>query len=278
MEQYGGPEQFRPALDEGLLKDIMSYSGGLMESLGLERAPIAPVVIAGPCIIEDEATLEKAAQNVVALGIPVLRGGSYKNRTRYDAFDGLGVPGLKMHVEVCKRYGLKSVSEIMDSSQIDQFRDIDIIQIGEKNMRNYFLLREVASMGKPVILKRNVNANIADILYTIQKLMHYGQKRMVLCERGINSATHETVYRNVLDLNAVAWFKHVLRLPVPVLVDPSHSAGIASLVPVLAKAAMAVGCDGLMIEAHPDPDNARCDREQAITFGGLAEIQRMSDL
>lgn len=270
------PEQYKGALEVNVLQQVMAYQRTLEESLGLSR-PRRGIVIAGPCIIEEDLTvLEKAAETVSKLGIPILRGGSFKNRTSYRSFQGLEEDGLKYHVQICRHFGLKSVSEIMDGSQVDLFRDIDILQIGEKNMKNYILMREVAKMGKPVVLKRNVNSSIGEVLHATEKFLQYGQERIVLCERGINASSHEMVYRNVLDLNAVAWLKASLKIPV--IVDPSHSAGIRSLVAPLAKAAIAVGCDGLMVEAHCDPESATCDREQALSNEDLIALDAAVNL
>lgn len=226
-------------------------------------------VIAGPCALENAEQVEKAASAVKLAGAHVLRGGAFKPRTSPYAFQGLGEMGLKLLAEQGKRHRMPVVSELMDVSQLSLMLDyVDVLQIGARNMHNFSLLREVAKSQRPVVLKRGFGATLEEWLHAAEYLLDGGNDQVILCERGIRS--FDTTLRNTLDLAGMAWVKERSRLPV--IVDPSHSTGVRSLVIPMALAAAAAGADGLMVEVHPTPETALCDGPQALTpamFGQL---------
>ncbi len=218
-------------------------------------------VFAGPCAIENIATLIKTAEEVKKAGATFIRGGAYKPRTSPYSFQGLGEEGLKFLAEASKKTGLPVVTEIMDPRDIEVIlRYADIIQIGARNMQNFRLLQEVGSYDKPILLKRGLSATIKDLLMAAEYIMAQGNTRVILCERGIK--TFETATRNTLDLNAIPVLKKLSHLPV--IVDPSHGTGKWDLVAPMAKAAVAAGADGLMIEVHKNPEEALSDGEQSL--------------
>ena len=218
-------------------------------------------VIAGPCSVESEDTLIDCAIKVKEAGATILRGGAFKPRTSPYAFQGLGVEGLKLLAEARKRTGLPIISELMDPRDTEVVCEyVDIIQIGARNMQNFRLLSEVGKSRKPILLKRGLSATIKEFLMSAEYIAAEGNSDIILCERGIR--TFETATRNTLDLSAIPVLKEETHLPV--FVDPSHAVGIWSLVAPLSMAAVAVGADGLMIEVHPDPENALCDGAQSL--------------
>jgi 3-deoxy-7-phosphoheptulonate synthase len=217
-------------------------------------------VMAGPCSVESKEQITEIAHSVKKSGAKILRGGAFKPRTSPYAFQGKQVEGLDMLRIAKQETGLPLVSEIMNQTQIELFEDIDIVQIGARNMQNFDLLKEVGKLKKPVLLKRGLANTIEELLMSAEYIVSSGNNQVILCERGIR--TFETMTRNTLDLAAVALLKQKSHLPV--IVDPSHASGIRSLVPPLAKAAMAVGADGLIIEAHNDPAKALCDGAQSL--------------
>jgi 3-deoxy-7-phosphoheptulonate synthase len=217
-------------------------------------------VMAGPCSVESREQILEIARGVKKSGAKILRGGAFKPRTSPYAFQGKQAEGLEMLREAKRETGLPLVSEIMNQTQIELFEDIDIVQIGARNMQNFDLLKEVGKLKKPVLLKRGLANTIEELLMSAEYIVSSGNDRVILCERGIR--TFETMTRNTLDLAAVALLKQKSHLPV--IVDPSHASGIRSLVPPLAKAAMAVGADGLIIEAHNNPAKALCDGAQSL--------------
>ena len=217
-------------------------------------------VISGPCSVESREQILEIAHSVKKSGAKILRGGAFKPRTSPYAFQGKQAEGLEMLRAARRETGLPIVSEIMNQTQIDLFEDIDIAQIGARNMQNFDLLKEAGRMKKPVLLKRGLANTIEELLMSAEYIVSGGNDQVILCERGIR--TFETMTRNTLDLSAVALLKQ--RSHLPVIVDPSHASGIRSLVPPLAKAAMAVGADGLMVEAHNDPAKALCDGAQSL--------------
>lgn len=218
-------------------------------------------VIAGPCAVEDKATLLKIAQEVKKAGATFIRGGAFKPRTSPYSFQGLGEEGLKILAEVRKKTGLPVVTELMDPRDIYLIlKYADVIQIGARNMQNFRLLQEVGSHNKPVIIKRGLSATIKELLMAAEYIMAQGNNNVILCERGIR--TFETETRNTLDLNAVPVLKNLTHLPV--IVDPSHGTGKWDLVAPMAKAAIAAGADGLMIEVHTNPADALSDGEQSL--------------
>jgi 3-deoxy-7-phosphoheptulonate synthase len=218
-------------------------------------------VIAGPCAVENMSMLLRIAKEVKKAGATFLRGGAFKPRTSPYSFRGLGEEGLKFLAEAREETGLPIVTELMDPRDIDVIlKYADVIQIGARNMQNFRLLQEVGSHNKPILLKRGLSATIKELLMAAEYIMAQGNNRIILCERGIR--TFETVTRNTLDLNAVPVLKGLSHLPV--IVDPSHGAGKWDLVAPMAKAAIAAGADGLMIEVHLNPEEALSDGEQSL--------------
>ena len=219
-------------------------------------------VIAGPCSVESEEQVVGIAKAVKAAGATMLRGGAFKPRTSPYAFQGLGAEGLRM-LQVAKREtGLPIVTELMDFADIDLFNDVDVIQIGARNMQNFNLLKEVgAYTKKPILLKRGMSATLQELLMSAEYVMASGNPNVMLCERGIR--TFETMLRNTLDLGVVTMLHRLSHLPV--VVDPSHATGHAYMVDSVAVAATAIGADGLIIEVHNDPPHAKCDGAQSQT-------------
>lgn len=228
------------------------------ESIGNKKIAL----MAGPCSVESEEQILEIAKSVKASGATFLRGGAFKPRTSPYSFQGMGVEGLELLKYAREKTGLPIVTELMSTDYLDRFiDDVDIIQIGARNMQNFDLLKEVGRTDKPVLLKRGMSATIKEFLMSAEYLMAGGNENIILCERGIR--TFEDYTRNTLDLSAIPVIKKLSHLPI--IVDPSHATGMWWLVEPLAKASIAVGADGLMIEVHNDPDNAKCDGEQSIT-------------
>ena len=219
-------------------------------------------VIAGPCSVESEEQIVGIAKAVKAAGAAMLRGGAFKPRTSPYAFQGLGAEGLRMLSVAKRETGLPIVTELMDFKDIELFNDVDVIQIGARNMQNFNLLKEVGSYTKkPVLLKRGMSATLQELLMSAEYIMASGNPNVILCERGIR--TFEMALRNTLDLGVVPMLHRLSHLPV--VVDPSHATGYSYLVEPVAVAAAAVGADGLIIEVHNDPPHARCDGVQSQT-------------
>ncbi len=219
------------------------------------------VIIAGPCSVESENQIIDIAKNVKASGASFLRGGAFKPRTSPYSFQGLKLEGLELLKKAKKETGLPIVTEIMSEKLIDKFvEDVDIIQVGARNMQNFDLLKELGKTNKPILLKRGLSATIEELLMSAEYIMAGGNENVILCERGIRTFEHYT--RNTLDLSAVPAIKKLSHLPV--IIDPSHAAGLWWMVEPLSKAAVAVGADGLIIEVHNDPENALCDGAQSI--------------
>src|SRR5438477_621467 len=231
------------------------------------------VVMAGPCAVESESQLMQIAEAVAESGARILRGGAYKPRSSPYAFQGLGVEGLKILRKARETTGLAIVTEVMSEEDVELIAEYaDIMQVGTRSMQNYALLDALGRCGRPVLLKRGMTATLEDLLHSAQVIAVAGNPRIILCERGIR--TFETATRNTLDIAAVPVLKTVSHLPV--IVDPSHAAGVRSLVPVLSRAAAVVGADGLLFEVHPAPDKAMSEGEQSLTFPEFREM--MSDL
>lgn len=229
------------------------------------------VVVAGPCAVENEDILKETAFKVRGSGAVMLRAGAYKPRTSPYSFQGLGEEGLEILARVGKEMNMPVVTEVMDSEDIPLVREYaDILQVGARNMHNFSLLRKVGRIDKPVILKRGLSATIEEWLLAAEYILAAGNPRVILCERGIRSA--ETWTRNTLDLSAVALVKELSHLPV--LVDPSHATGVRSLVAPMAKAGLAAGADGLMVEVHPNPEMALSDGAQSLTPRGFSAMMR----
>src|SRR5438477_7499824 len=231
------------------------------------------VVMAGPCAVESETQLLQTAEAVAKAGARVLRGGAYKPRSSPYAFQGLGVEGLKILRKAREETGLAIITEVMSEEDVDLIAEYaDIMQVGTRSMENFALLQTLGGCGRPVLLKRGMTATLEELLRSAQIIAVAGNSQIILCERGIR--TFETATRNTLDIAAVPVLKTVSHLPV--IVDPSHAAGVRSLVPVLSRAAAVVGADGLLFEVHPAPDKAMSEGEQSLTFPEFREM--MSDL
>ena len=218
-------------------------------------------LIAGPCSVESESQMETVAEAVKASGAGVLRGGAFKPRTSPYDFQGLHEEGLRILVETKRRVGLPIITEIMDIGHLPLFEDVDIIQVGARNMQNFELLKELGRTDKPILLKRGLANTIKELLMSAEYIMAGGNERVILCERGVR--TFETYTRNTLDLSAVAVLHELSHLPV--VVDPSHATGVSRYVKPMALAAAACGADGVMIEVHNDPPRALCDGPQSLT-------------
>ena len=228
-------------------------------------------VIAGPCSVENPAMLLASAVGVRAAGAVMLRGGAFKPRSSPYSFQGLGASALAMLRDVRAATGLPVVSEVLDTRQVEIVAEhVDVIQIGARNMQNFALLSEVGRVQRPVLLKRGLSATVQELLMAAEYIMAQGNRDVILCERGIR--TFETATRNTLDVAAVAVLKRETHLPV--IVDPSHAAGSAGLVKPLAFAAIAAGADGLMIEVHPNPEQALSDGDQSLTIPAFTELMR----
>ena len=218
-------------------------------------------VIAGPCSVETREQMVEVAEDVKASGAGLLRGGAFKPRTSPYSFQGLHGEGLELLLEAKKATGLPVVTEIMDASHLPLFEDVDLIQVGARNMQNFELLKELGKINKPILLKRGLAATIEEWLMSAEYIMAGGNENVILCERGIR--TYETAMRNTLDLSAIPMIKKKSHLPV--MVDPSHATGIRDMVEPMALAAIAAGADGLMVEVHNDPAKALCDGPQSLT-------------
>lgn len=227
-------------------------------------------VISGPCSVESEEQIIKVARSVKASGATLLRGGAFKPRTSPYAFQGLHAEGIKLLLEAKKDTGLPIVTEIMNLQHLDLFADVDVIQVGARNMQNFDLLKELGHSDKPILLKRGLANTLEEFLMSAEYIMAGGNTKIILCERGIR--TFETMTRNTLDLTAVPMLKKLSHLPV--IVDPSHAAGIRWLVEPLSRAAVAAGADGLMIESHNDPAHALCDGAQSLDLEQFTELMR----
>lgn len=217
-------------------------------------------LIAGPCSVESEEQICAVAESVKKSGATMLRGGAFKPRTSPYSFQGLRAEGIRLLSLAKKQTGLPIVTEIMDASQLEYFDDVDVIQVGARNMQNFELLKALGELKKPVLLKRGLSATYEELLMSAEYIMAGGNENVILCERGIR--TFETYTRNTMDVTAVPVLKKLSHLPV--LADPSHAAGKYQLVAPLAKAALAAGADGLLIEVHNDPEHALSDGPQSL--------------
>lgn len=218
-------------------------------------------MMAGPCSVESEEQIIEVAKAVKAAGANILRGGAFKPRTSPYAFQGMKGEGIQLLLEAKAETGLPIVTEIMNISTLDLFCDVDVIQVGARNMQNFDLLKELGKTQKPILLKRGLANTLQELLMSAEYIMSEGNENVILCERGIR--TFETYTRNTLDLSAVSVLHELSHLPV--IVDPSHATGKAKLVPPMALAAVAAGTDGLIIEVHNDPAHALCDGAQSLT-------------
>ena len=229
------------------------------------------IIIAGPCAVESREQLFETARSVSTAGAHILRGGAFKPRSSPYSFQGMGEEGLKLLYQVRKETGMPVVTEVMDTRQVDMVAQYaDILQIGSRNMQNYPLLKEAGICHKPVLLKRGMMATIEEYLLAAEYILNQGNNEIILCERGIR--TFETSTRNTLDLSAVPVLKRLTHLPV--IVDPSHGTGVRWLVPSMAKAAVAVGADGLIMEVHYNPEGALCDGYQSLSLDEFDTLMR----
>ncbi len=226
--------------------------------------------IAGPCSIEGEEQIESIAKDVKAAGANLLRGGAFKPRTSPYAFQGMRGEGIELLLHAKKTTGLPIVTEIMDASHLPLFEDVDVVQVGARNMQNFELLKALGKTDKVVLLKRGLSNTLQELLMSAEYIMAGGNEKVILCERGIR--TFETATRNTLDLSAVPMLRSMTHLPI--IIDPSHATGIAKLVKPMAMAAAAAGADGLMIEVHNNPEKALCDGPQSLTPEAFADVVR----
>ena len=241
---------------------VISFEGGQKIGDG------SLCIMAGPCSVESEEQLNGIAEKVKKSGATFLRGGAFKPRTSPYAFQGLKAEGLDLLKEARRVTGLPIVTEIMRVSHIDMFENVDIIQVGARNMQNFELLKALGKTNKPILLKRGLANTLKELLMSAEYIMSEGNENVILCERGIR--TFETYTRNTLDLSAVPMLRKLTHLPI--VVDPSHATGIASLVEPMALAAAAAGADGLMIEVHNNPAEALCDGPQSLTPEQFASV------
>jgi 3-deoxy-7-phosphoheptulonate synthase len=230
-------------------------------------------VIAGPCSVESRDQLISIAKSVKKAGAAFLRGGAFKPRTSPYSFQGMGCEGLDLLVEARKETGLPIVTELMEISQLELFGDVDMIQVGARNMQNFNLLKELGRSRKPILLKRGMASTMTELLMAAEYVMAGGNDKIVLCERGIRG--FDNFSRNVLDIAIIPALKRKTHLPV--IVDPSHATGLSWMVSDMSKAAIAAGADGIIVEVHNDPEHALCDGEQSLTpelFSGLMDTLR----
>jgi len=249
--------QFRP---EGTIVDL---------GRGVKIGGTEVVVAAGPCSVESREQIFCVAESVAKAGAKILRGGAFKPRTSPYAFQGLGEPGLQLLREAADKFGLCSVSEVMDTSQIPMMLPyVDLFQVGARNMQNYYLLRALGEIRKPVLLKRGLSATMEELLLSAEYILSGGNYNVILCERGIR--TFETYTRNTFDLAAIPVIKKLSHLPI--VGDPSHATGRRDKVPPMARAAVAAGTDGLLIEVHNDPDRALSDGAQSLEPSAFTQL------
>lgn len=225
-------------------------------------------VIAGPCSVETREQMTEVALDVKKAGAGLLRGGAFKPRTSPYSFQGLGDEGLKMLLEAKKATGLPIVTEIMSTDHLPLFDEVDVIQVGTRNMQNFQLLKELGKVDKPILLKRGMANTLEELLMSAEYIMAGGNEKVILCERGIR--TFETSMRNTLDVSAIPMLKSKTHLPV--IVDPSHAAGLRFMVEPLTMAAIAAGADGVMIEVHNNPEKALCDGKQSLTPQAFSDL------
>ncbi len=229
-------------------------------------------IMAGPCAVRSEEQIFSIAEKIVPIGADVLRGGAFKPRTSPYSFAGLGKEGIDLLLKTGKEYGVPVVCELTSLKYIDLYSDVDIIQVGARNMQNFEMLKELGKSRKPVLLKRGFGNTVNELLLSAEYILSGGNPNVILCERGIRS--FETAYRSTLDITALVYLKQKSHLPV--IADPSHASGSRNLVPSLALACAAAGCDGIMTEVDPHPEQALSDAAQAIDIQSFAEIVKKS--
>lgn len=270
FEALAGVDSVIPVMKPYKLVSREFHPEGSVVKVGsVELGGGAFVTIAGPCAVEGEEQMLKAAAAAKAAGADVLRGGAFKPRTSPYSFQGLGEEGLKLLGRARDATGLPVVTEVVDVRHLEMVcRYADMIQIGARNMQNFLLLSEVGAQPKPVMLKRGLSNTLEELLMAAEYVVRGGNKQVVLCERGIR--TFETATRNTLDLSVVPLVKELSHLPI--VVDPSHATGKHEIIAPLCKGAMAVGADGVMVEMHPDPGAALCDGPQSLTLEEFGEL------
>lgn len=257
----GVADVIKVSTDYKLAARVSQGQDTIVEINGIKFGDKYTGLIAGPCAIESYDQLDKTAQELSESNVKILRGGAFKPRTSPYAFQGLGEEGLKILRSVADNHGMAVTSEIMDASQLDLFmKYVDVLQIGARNMQNYNLLKEVGKIHKPVILKRGLAATFEEWLMSAEYIMAGGNGKVILCERGIR--TFESYTRNTLDLSSIPVIKKLSHLPI--IVDPSHGTGLRDKVEPMSRAAVAAGCDGLIIEVHYNPECALCDGAQSL--------------
>jgi 3-deoxy-7-phosphoheptulonate synthase len=253
---------------------LVSREAGEQTIVRIKDVPVGgdeTVVIAGPCSVESREQTVSTAFSIKESGATMLRGGAYKPRTSPYDFQGLGLEALKILRDAGDLTDLPVVTEVMSEEDVELVADYaDMLQVGARNMQNFALLRKLSKINRPILLKRGASATVKEWLSAAEYLLHGGNERVVLCERGIK--TFDNSLRNTLDLASVALVKEMTHLPV--IVDPSHATGKRSLISATAKAALAVGADGVIVEVHPQPEIALSDKEQQLTFQGFAEMMR----
>jgi len=270
MAGYPGVEQIIPILKPYKFASRETHpQDTVIDVSGVKIGGDKITVMAGPCAVESREQILNSARLVKMAGGSILRGGAYKPRTSPYSFQGLAEEGLSFLAEARKETGLPVITELTDPRKIELICEYaDIIQVGARNMQNFVLLTEIGRSGHPALLKRGPSAKIEDLLLAAEYIIKEGNRNIILCERGIS--TFETHTRNTLDLSAVAALKKLTHLPV--VVDPSHSVGVASIIPDMTLAAVAAGADGLLIEIHPNPNAALCDGPQSLDFETFSNL------
>ncbi|HLF34326.1 MAG TPA: 3-deoxy-7-phosphoheptulonate synthase [Cyclobacteriaceae bacterium] len=254
-----------------LVSRTMNPAGTIIDIDGICIGDREFVVMAGPCAVESEHQLYTTAMHICGSGAKILRGGAFKPRTSPYSFQGLEKEGLVLLAKIRKETGMPVVTEAMDTRQLEMVMEFtDILQIGSRNMQNFPLLKEAGMCDKPILLKRGMSSTLEEFLLAAEYILKEGNTKVILCERGIR--TFEPAYRNTMDLNAVPMLKKLSHLPV--IVDPSHGTGYSWMVPYLAKAALAVGADGLLVEVHFKPEDALCDGPQSLTPPEFDQMMR----
>ena len=257
----GVKEVFRISKPYKLVSRSFRAENSVISINGVRVGDDSVVVMAGPCSIEGEEQIHRVAEIVAKAGAKVLRGGAYKPRTSPYSFQGLGAEGLRFLREAADAHGLGTVSEVMDASQVELMSEyVDIFQVGARNMQNFSLLKALGKVDKPVLLKRGLSATIEEMLMSAEYILAGGNHEVIFCERGIR--TFENALRNTFDVSAIPVVQQVTHLPI--IADPSHATGIRDKVAPLARAAVAAGADGLIIEVHPDPEKAMSDGPQSL--------------
>ena len=274
LEGADGVEQVMPISKPYKLASAQLRAPGERTVLQIGGAKVGGphfALIAGPCTVESRQQLLSTAEAVADAGATMLRGGAYKPRTSPYSFQGLGQEGLRLLAEAKAQTGLPVVTEVMDARDLEAVLEVaDVVQIGARNMQNYALLSEIGRSGAPALLKRGLSSTLEELLMSAEYILKEGNEAVMLCERGIR--TFETAYRFTLDLTAIPVLKELTHLPV--IVDPSHAPGRRSLVPALSMAAAAAGADGIIVEVHPQPEEAICDAAQQLPTAGFADYAR----